>query len=115
MATADLLCNSRDGPARAPNRVDFGYRALRPLYIFLNWWRRLLAPKHGESDNPYLDFITDDIVKAFAVLGDPEAHIAKLGALQAAGITQFNIYLDSGHEEKIIADYAEQIIPAFHS
>jgi len=69
--------------------------------------------KHGQSDSPYLDFITEDIVKGFAVLGDPEHHIAKLRALKAAGITLFNIYLDSGHEEKIIADYAERIIPAF--
>jgi probable F420-dependent oxidoreductase len=71
--------------------------------------------KHGQSDNPYLDFITDEIVENFAVLGDPAAHIAKLRALEAAGITQFNIYLGSGHEEKIIADYAEQIIPAFET
>jgi alkanesulfonate monooxygenase SsuD/methylene tetrahydromethanopterin reductase-like flavin-dependent oxidoreductase (luciferase family) len=69
--------------------------------------------KHGQSDNPYLDFITEDIVKSFAVLGEPDAHINKLKELETAGVTQFNIYLDSGHEEKIIADYAEQIIPAF--
>lgn len=69
--------------------------------------------KHGQSDNPYLDFITDDIVKGFAILGDPADHVAKLRQLEAAGVTQFNIYLDSGHEERIIADYAEHIIPAF--
>jgi probable F420-dependent oxidoreductase len=68
--------------------------------------------KHGRSDNPYLDFITDDIVDGFAVLGPPQAHIAKLKALEAAGITQFNIYLDSGDEEKIIADYGNVVIPA---
>lgn len=34
--------------------------------------------KHGQTDNPYLDFITDDIVDSFAVLGSPEQHIAKL-------------------------------------
>jgi hypothetical protein len=32
--------------------------------------------------------------------------------LQTAGITQFNIYLDNGNEEKIIADYGNTIIPA---
>jgi len=26
---------------------------------------------------------------------------------------QFNIYLDNGDEERLIADYAEKIIPAF--
>lgn len=71
--------------------------------------------KHGQSDNPYLDFITEDVVKSFCVLGTPEEHIAKLRDLEAAGVTQFNIYLDSGDEEKIIADYAEKVIPAFRA
>ncbi|MFP6699844.1 MAG: TIGR03842 family LLM class F420-dependent oxidoreductase, partial [Alphaproteobacteria bacterium] len=70
--------------------------------------------KHGQSDNTYLDFITEDIVKGFAVLGEPDSHVEKLRQLQKAGVTQFNVYLDSGHEEKIIADYAEQVIPAFN-
>ena len=69
--------------------------------------------KHGRSDNAYLDFITDDIIKSFCVLGTPEEHIEKLKILEEVGTTQFNIYLDSGNEEKIIAEYAEKIIPAF--
>ena len=69
--------------------------------------------KHGESDNPFLDFITPDIVKSFCVLGSPAEHIAKLKELEAAGTTQFNIYLDNGNEEEIIAKYAESIIPGF--
>ncbi|MEM8789130.1 MAG: TIGR03842 family LLM class F420-dependent oxidoreductase [Pseudomonadota bacterium] len=68
--------------------------------------------KHGQSDNPYLDFISEDIVESFSVLGDTDAHIAKLKELRAAGMTQFNIYLDNGREEQIIAEYGETIIPA---
>lgn len=68
--------------------------------------------KHGQSDNAYLDFITDDIIDSFSVLGSPEQHIAKLGALKEAGITQFNIYLDNGNEEAIIAEYGKTVIPA---
>ncbi|MFI0395235.1 TIGR03842 family LLM class F420-dependent oxidoreductase [Paracoccus jiaweipingae] len=71
--------------------------------------------KHGQSDNPYLDFITDDVIDSFCVLGEVDEHIAKLKALEAAGVTQFNIYLDSGNEEKIIADYGEKIIPHWKS
>ena len=67
--------------------------------------------KHGQSDNPYLDFITDEIIDSFSVLGDEDAHIAKLKQLAAAGVTQFNIYLDNGREEEIIARYGETIIP----
>jgi probable F420-dependent oxidoreductase len=69
--------------------------------------------KHGQSDNPYLDFITPDIVESFCVLGSIDAHIAKLLELEKAGTTNFNIYLDNGDEERIIADYAEHIIPKF--
>ena len=69
--------------------------------------------KHGQSDNPYLDFITDEIIDSFSVLGEPDAHIAKIKELEAVGNTQFNIYLDSGEEENIIAHYADKIIPAF--
>ncbi len=69
--------------------------------------------KHGQSDNPYLDFITDDIVDSFSVLGEPEDHIKKLNELKDVGVTQFNIYLDNGDEENIIATYGEKIIPEF--
>lgn len=71
--------------------------------------------KHGQSDNPFLDFITPDIVESFCVLGETDDHIAKLKALQAAGVTQFTIYLDNGREEEIIAGYAESVIPALNS
>jgi probable F420-dependent oxidoreductase len=69
--------------------------------------------KHGQSDNPYLDFITDDVVESFCVLGSPKDHIAKVQQLQEAGVTQFNIYLDNGNEAQIIETYGEKVIPAF--
>ena len=68
--------------------------------------------KHGQSDNPYLDFITDDIIDDFAVLGTADDHVAKLKTLETAGITQFNIYLDNGDEENIIEEYGRTVIPA---
>jgi alkanesulfonate monooxygenase SsuD/methylene tetrahydromethanopterin reductase-like flavin-dependent oxidoreductase (luciferase family) len=69
--------------------------------------------KHGQSDNPFLEFITPDVVEAFCVLGTPEQHVKKLYDLKAAGVTQFAIYLDNGDEENIIATYGEKVIPAF--
>jgi len=69
--------------------------------------------KHGQADNPFLDFITPDVVENFCVLGEPDEHIAKIKTLKDAGVTQFNIYLDSGDEEEIIAGYGRHVIPAF--
>lgn len=69
--------------------------------------------KHGQSDNPYLEFISDDIIESFSVLGTPDEHVSKIKQLEEAGVTQFNIYLDNGDEENIIAKYGEFIIPKF--
>jgi hypothetical protein len=41
-----------------------------------------------------------------------DSHVNKLEQLEAARITQFNIYLDNEDEEGLIADYAEKVIPA---
>ncbi|MFB9134560.1 TIGR03842 family LLM class F420-dependent oxidoreductase [Vibrio sp. AK197] len=71
--------------------------------------------KHGQSDNPYLDFITDEIIESFSVLGEVDQHISKIKQLEESGVTQFNIYLDNGDEENIIAKYGEHIIPQFKS
>ncbi len=69
--------------------------------------------KHGQSDNPYLDFISDEIIESFSVLGSVDQHIAKIKQLKEAGVTQYNIYLDNGDEENIIAQYGQHIIPEF--
>ena len=75
--------------------------------------RATTTPSNGQSDNPYLDFITPEIVESFCVLGQPEDHVTKLNHLKEAGMTHFNIYLDNGDEENIIAQYGEHIIPRF--
>lgn len=84
----------------------------RSLTEYIDKRRGYDYSKHGQSDNPYLDFITPEIVESFCVLGSPKDHIEKVMALEKAGVTQFNIYLDSGDEENIIARYSEEVIPA---
>lgn len=69
--------------------------------------------EHADKDADHLDFITDDIIDAFGILGPVETHIEKLKELEASGVTQFNIYLMCGEEERIVAEYAEHIIPHF--
>ena len=68
---------------------------------------------HADKDADHLDFISSDIIDSFGILGPVEAHVAKLEELEAAGVTQFNIYLMCGEEERIVAEYAEHIIPHF--
>jgi probable F420-dependent oxidoreductase len=69
--------------------------------------------QHAKKDAEHLDFVTDDVVESFGVLGEPERHVDKLKELEAAGVTQFNIYLMNTEEERIVAEYGDKIIPKF--
>ncbi|CAG1013022.1 5,10-methylenetetrahydromethanopterin reductase [Anaerolineae bacterium] len=68
---------------------------------------------HADKDADHLGFISHDIIDSFGVLGSVEAHVQKLKELEAAGVTQFNIYLMCGEEERIVAEYAEHVLPHF--
>ena len=67
---------------------------------------------HAESGSSNAAFVDDESVDRFCVTGEVEEHIAKLRQLAAIGVRQFNIYLMSGEEERILELYGERIIPA---
>jgi alkanesulfonate monooxygenase SsuD/methylene tetrahydromethanopterin reductase-like flavin-dependent oxidoreductase (luciferase family) len=48
---------------------------------------------HGRVGNPDTEFVPDEIVERFCVLGTVDDHIAKLRELEGLGVDQFNIYL----------------------
>lgn len=68
---------------------------------------------HADKDADHLGFITNDIIDSFGILGTAKQHIEKIKELESIGVTQFNIYLMCGEEERIIAEYAEHVLPAF--
>ncbi len=67
---------------------------------------------HAEVGSANADFVTDDIVDRFGIVGDVDAHVAKLRVLAEAGVDQFNLYLMNGNEEEQLAIYGREIIPA---
>jgi len=67
---------------------------------------------HAESGSSNAAFVDDESVDRFCVTGEVEEHIEKLRRLAAIGVSQFNIYLMSGEEERILELYGERIIPA---
>lgn len=69
--------------------------------------------EHASKDAGHLGFITDEVIDSFGILGPAEMHVEKLKALREAGVTQFNIYLMCGEEERIVAEYGEHVIPQF--
>ncbi len=66
---------------------------------------------HCEVGSSNAEFVTDEVVDRFCILGDAAAHRRKLERLRQAGVTQFNIYLMCGEEEQTLEQYRREIIP----
>ena len=67
---------------------------------------------HGRSGNPSTDFVPDEIVDRFCVLGTVEDHIEKLELLKEMGVDHFGVYLMHDDQETTLRAYGESVIPA---
>ncbi len=67
---------------------------------------------HGKAGNDHVDFVPDEIVDRFCVLGDGKDHIEKLEALRDLGVDQFAGYLQHDNKEETLRVYGEHVIPA---
>jgi probable F420-dependent oxidoreductase len=65
-----------------------------------------VGAKHGE-------FVTDEIVDRFCVLGTPAEATAKLKELESVGVDQFNIYLMTHSQEATLEVYGKESLPQF--
>lgn len=70
---------------------------------------------HAEVGSPNAEFVPDEIVDRFCLVGPVSEHIRRLRELEALGVTQFNTYLMCGDEEEIVEIYGREIIPAFRA
>ncbi len=70
---------------------------------------------HGRAGNPDTEFVPDEIVDRFCVLGTVDDHIAKLSELEELGVDQFGIYLMHDDRRATLEAYGKSIIPSFTS
>lgn len=68
---------------------------------------------HGRSGNPDTEFVPDEIVDRFCILGDEAAHIARLEELRDLGVDQFALYLMHDQKDETLSAYGQRVIPAF--
>ncbi len=68
--------------------------------------------EHGRAGNTHTDFVPDEIVERFCLLGSADDHIEKLKALKELGVDQFAGYLQHDNKEETLRVYGETVIPA---
>ncbi len=67
---------------------------------------------HGRADNRSTDFVPDEIVDRFCLVGPIEAHADRLQELRELGVTQFAIYLMHDAKEETLSAYGSKIAGA---
>jgi probable F420-dependent oxidoreductase len=69
--------------------------------------------EHSRVGAAHGEFVTDEIVDRFCVLGTPAQATEKLRELESVGVDQFNIYLMTNSQEPTLEAYGKEIIPQF--
>jgi probable F420-dependent oxidoreductase len=99
---ADLVNRYGDDSAQVPQALS-DYIKARESYDYAH---------HGRSGNLTTDFVPDEIVDRFCILGPVEAHIEKLRELESLGVDHFSIYLMHDQQEETLRAYGELVVPA---
>ena len=68
--------------------------------------------EHGRAGNTHADFVPDEIVDRFCILGAAADHVERLEELKALGVDQFAVYLQHDGKAQTLEAYGETVIPA---
>jgi probable F420-dependent oxidoreductase len=121
---SDDLAEARDQvrwfPAMVSNHVmdlieRYGFESEIPAALtdFVKARKFYDYKDHSRVGAAHGEFVTDEIVDRFCVLGNVEDATKKLKELESIGVDQFNIYLMTHAQEETLKTYGDEIIPQF--
>src|SRR5688572_26210695 len=99
---ADIVSRYGDGGGAVPQALT-DYIAGRSDYDY---------NEHGRAGNTHTQFVPDEVVDRFCILGPVEQHVARLKELEALGVDQFAIYLQHDGKEQTLLAYGNDVMPA---
>ena len=68
--------------------------------------------EHGQAGNVHTQFVPDEIVDRFCIVGPVNEHIERMVALKNLGVDQFSIYLQHDDKDHTLQVYGEKVMPA---
>ena len=98
---ADLV--TRYGESGAVPAELTGYVAGRDGYDYSH---------HGRAGNRSTDFVPDEVVDRFCLLGPPAAQLERLAQLRELGVDHFAVYAMHDAVDETVEAYGESVIPA---
>ncbi|WP_111767644.1 TIGR03842 family LLM class F420-dependent oxidoreductase [Nakamurella deserti] len=70
---------------------------------------------HGKAGNDHTNFVPDEIIDRFCLLGPVEAQVDRLAQLCELGVDQFALYLQHDAKSETLAAYGDHVIPAVNT
>ena len=67
---------------------------------------------HGKAGNTHTDFVPDEVIDRFCLIGPPATQVERLQELRALGVDQFAVYLQHDAKDATLAAYGEKVVPA---
>jgi probable F420-dependent oxidoreductase len=101
---ADIVARYGEGGAAVPQALT-DYIKGRDGYDY---------NEHGRAGNTHTQFVPDEIVDRFCLIGPPLLQVERLKELEELGVDQFDIYLQHDAKESTLAAYGNGIMAALH-
>jgi probable F420-dependent oxidoreductase len=67
--------------------------------------------QHGKAGNTHADFVPDEVIDRFCLIGPPDVHVQRLEELKALGVDQFAVYLQHDAKDSTLSAYGEKVLP----
>ena len=101
---ADIVARYGEGGAAVPQALT-DYIKGRAGYDY---------NEHGRAGNTHTQFVPDEIVDRFCLIGPSSLQVERLKELEALGVDQFDIYLQHDAKESTLAAYGNGIMASLH-
>ena len=67
---------------------------------------------HGKAGNAHTDFVPDEVIDRFCLIGPVDHQVTRLNELRELGVDQFALYLQHDDKAGTLAAYGNQVLPA---
>jgi probable F420-dependent oxidoreductase len=68
--------------------------------------------QHGKAGNTHTDFVPDEVVDRFCLIGPVDTQVERLRELESLGVDQFALYLQHDAKSETLAAYGDKVMPA---
>jgi probable F420-dependent oxidoreductase len=71
--------------------------------------------QHGKAGNTHANFVPDEVIDRFCLIGPVDEHVRRLEELKELGVDQFAVYLQHDAKDSTLSAYGEKVLPRINA